>query len=41
MTFEEISMVIAPLVGVGFLLGCIPVMIGLGVNAVINIFKKI
>lgn len=32
---------IPELVGLGFLLGCLPLIMGLGIQAVINIFKKI
>lgn len=32
---------IGPMVGIGFLLGCMPALVGLGIQAVINIFYKI
>lgn len=41
MTISEIAAIVAPFVGIGFLLGCMPLMAGLGVLAIINIFKKI
>lgn len=41
MSIEEISAVLAPFVGIGFLLGCFPLVAGLGVQAIINIFKKV
>ena len=31
----------APFVGAGFLLGCLPMLAGIGIQVVINIFKKI
>lgn len=27
--------------GIGFLLGCLPLVVGLGIQAIIHIFKKI
>ncbi len=41
MILEELTTIFTPLVGIGFFLGCIPLIFGLGVQAVINIFKKI
>ncbi len=41
MSIQDIASIVAPFVGIGFLLGCMPLMAGLGVHAVINIFKKI
>ncbi|WP_268886848.1 hypothetical protein [Enterocloster hominis (ex Hitch et al. 2024)] len=41
MTVEGLLMMYAPYVGAGFLFGCLPMLAGLGVQAVINIFKKI
>ena len=32
---------IPELIGLGFLLGCLPLVVGLGIQTVINIFKKI
>lgn len=41
MMVEELLVMYAPYVGAGFLLGCLPMLAGLGIHAVINIFKKI
>lgn len=38
---DFISGVIAPFTGIGFLLGCLPLVFGLGIQAIINILKKI
>ena len=38
MTISEIAAIVAPFVGIGFLLGCMPLMAGVGGLAVINIF---
>lgn len=32
---------IGPIVGIGFLLGCLPMLAGLGIQVAINIFYKI
>lgn len=37
---EEI-LYIPELIGLGFLLGCLPLIMGLGIQGIINIFKKI
>lgn len=41
MTFEHIFVAITPFVGIGFLLGCFPLLFGLAVQGGINIIKKI
>ena len=41
MMVEDLLTMYAPFVGAGFLLGCLPMLAGLGIQAVINIFKKI
>lgn len=41
MTVESLLYAFVPFVVVGFLLGCLPMLAGLGIHAVINIFKKI
>lgn len=41
MRIQDITGLVPQFVGVGFLLGCIPLLMGLGIHAVINIFKKI
>lgn len=41
MQIDGLLTMYAPYVGVGFLLGCLPMLAGLGIHAVINIFKKI
>lgn len=41
MTMEQIFEIVAPMTGIGFLLGCIPMLMGMGIQAIINIFKKI
>lgn len=41
MNLADVLSVLSPFVGIGFLLGCLPMVAGLGVHAIINIFKKI
>ncbi|WP_275563873.1 hypothetical protein [Otoolea muris] len=41
MRIQDITDLVPQFVGVGFLLGGIPLLMGLGIHAVINIFKKI
>ena len=41
MTIEQISAFVALMTGIGFLLGCLPMLVGIGIQVVINIFKKI
>ncbi len=41
MTFEHIFVGITPFVGIGFLLGCFPLLLGLGVQGGIHILKRI
>lgn len=41
MQIDGLLTMYAPYVGAGFLLGCLPMLAGLGIHAVINIFKKI
>lgn len=41
MTVEDLLIMYAPYVGAGFLLGCLPMLAGIGIQVVINIFKKI
>lgn len=41
MMVENLLTMYAPFVGAGFLLGCLPMLAGLGIQVVINIFKKI
>lgn len=41
MPLEEIPGAMAPYVGVGFLLGCLPMLMGIGIQEIINILKKI
>lgn len=41
MQVVELIELYAPYVGVGYLLGCLPMLAGIGVQVVINIFKKI
>jgi hypothetical protein len=41
MNIQDIADWIPQFAGVGFLLGCLPLLMGLGIHAVINIFKKI
>lgn len=41
MSIEEIFDLVAPITGIGFLLGCIPLLMGIGIQVVINILKKI
>ncbi len=38
---EGITGLVVPFVGIGLLLGCIPMLMGLGILAVVDIFKKI
>lgn len=40
MEFLEISKGLFPLVGVGFLLGCMPLVAGLFVQMLINVMKR-
>lgn len=40
MKVEDLLTMYAPYVGVGFLLGCLPMLAGIGIQVVINIFKK-
>lgn len=41
MTLEEILFLSAPFVPAGFLLGTIPMLAGLGIQAITNIFRKV
>lgn len=41
MTFDVILNTTVPFVAVGFLLGCLPMVVGLGILTLINILKKI
>lgn len=41
MTFESICELVLPFVSVGFLLGCIPMIFGIGVRGFIHIIKQI
>ncbi|WP_278336010.1 hypothetical protein [Enterocloster clostridioformis] len=41
MKVEDLLTMYAPYVGAGFLLGCLPMLAGIGIQVVINIFKKI
>lgn len=41
MKVDELLMMYAPYVGVGFLLGCFPMLAGICIQVVINIFKKV
>ena len=41
MFVEDLFPMYAPFVGAGFLLGCLPMLAGLSIHVVINIFKKI
>lgn len=41
MALDALVALYAPFIGVGFLLGCLPMLAGLGIRAVIHIFKKV
>ncbi|WP_279232798.1 MULTISPECIES: hypothetical protein [unclassified Clostridium] len=41
MMVDELLTMYAPYIGAGFLLGCLPMLAGIGIQVVINIFKKI
>lgn len=41
MAVEGITGLVVPFVGIGLLLGCLPMLMGLGILVVIDIFKKI
>lgn len=41
MTISEIVNMVTPFVSIGFLLGCLPMVVGLGIMAIINIIKSI
>ncbi len=41
MNFNEISSIVSPLVGIGFLFGCFPLLFGIGIRTIINILKNI
>ena len=41
MGLKDLFTMFVPFVGAGFLLGCLPMLAGVGILAVINIFNKI
>lgn len=41
MKFDEMAVVISSFTEAGFLLGCYPLLFGLGIRAIIHIFKNI
>lgn len=41
MILDDVLTMIVPFVSIGFLLGCLPMLAGLGIHAVINILKQI
>lgn len=41
MVIEDVLSIIVPFVPFGFLLGCLPMLAGLGIHAVVNIIKQI
>lgn len=41
MVLSDLLVMYAPYVGVGFLFGCLPMLAGLGIQAVVHIFKQI
>lgn len=41
MVLEQIFEMFLPFIPVGFLLGCLPMLAGIGIHGVINIIKKI
>lgn len=41
MSIEELAQFLAPITGIGFLIGVVPMLMGIGFRSIINIFKKI
>lgn len=41
MALDALFEMYVPFLGIGFLLGCLPMLAGLSIHVIINIFKKV